>query len=140
MKIRGKRGIVIAHENQQRRRRPILEYACIALSPLPTHTMDKIECFQRKAARVCLRLPFYTPVDHSHLRRLSLSSLHCCRNIRHILLAHSIHHRYKKLKSCLFCTLICHISIQNIDIRPIRVSKVCYLNVSVSTPSSVEYG
>ena len=75
--------------------RPKLEYACIALSPLPTHTMDKLERFQRKAARVCLRLPLYTPADHSHLlRRLSLSSLHCRRNIKHLLLAHSIHHRY----------------------------------------------
>ena len=74
---------------------PKLEYACIALSPLPTHTMDKLERFQRNAARVCLRLPLYTPADHSHLlRRLSLSSLHCRRNIKHLLLAHSIHHRY----------------------------------------------
>ena len=47
--------------------RPKLEYACIALSPLPTHTMDKLERFQRKAARVCVRLPLYTPADHSHL-------------------------------------------------------------------------
>ena len=74
--------------------RPKLEYACIALSPLPTHTMDKLERFQRKAARVCLRLPIYTPADHSHLlHRLCLSSLHCRRNIKH-LLTHSIHHRY----------------------------------------------
>ena len=72
-----------------------LEYACIALSPLHTQIMDKLERFQRKAARVCLRLPLYTPADHSHLlRRLSLSSLHCRRNTKHILLAHSIHHRY----------------------------------------------
>ena len=75
--------------------RPKLEYACIALSPLPMHTMDKLEHFQRKAARVCLCLPLYNPADHSHLlRRLSLSSLHCRRNIKHLLLAHSIHHRY----------------------------------------------
>ena len=45
--------------------------------------------------RVCLRLPLYTPADHSHfLCRLSLSSLHCRRNIKHLLLAHSIHHDY----------------------------------------------
>ena len=31
--------------------------------------MDKLECFQRKAATVCLRLPLYTPADHSHLLR-----------------------------------------------------------------------
>ena len=76
----------------------IQQYARIALSPLLMHTMDKLERFQRKAARVCLRLPLYTPADHSHLlRRLSLSSLHCSRNIKHLLLAHSIHHRYAPL-------------------------------------------
>ena len=46
--------------------RPKLEYACIALSPLSMHTMDKLERFQRKAARVCLRLSLYAPVDHAH--------------------------------------------------------------------------
>ena len=56
--------------------------------------MDKLERFQRKAARVCLRLPLYTPADHPNLlRRLSLS-LHCRRPIKHLLLAHSVHHRY----------------------------------------------
>ena len=73
--------------------RPKLEFACIALSPLPMRTLEKLGRFQPKATRVCLRLPLYTPADHSHLlRRLSLSSLHCRRSIKH-LLAH-IHHRY----------------------------------------------
>ena len=75
-------GSVTKANNNNNIIRPKLEYACIALSPLPTHTMDKLERFQRKAASVCLRLPFYTPADHSHLlRRLTLSSLHCRRNI-----------------------------------------------------------
>ena len=47
--------------------RPKLEYACIALSPLPINTLDRLERFQRKGARICLRLPLYTPVNHSHL-------------------------------------------------------------------------
>ena len=32
--------------------RPKLEYACIALSPLPINTLDRLERFQRKAARI----------------------------------------------------------------------------------------
>ena len=43
--------------------RPKLEYACIALS-LPINTLDRLERFQRKAARICLRLPLYTPVNN----------------------------------------------------------------------------
>ena len=57
--------------------RPKLEYACIALSPLPINTLDRLERFQRKAARICLRLPLYTPVNHSHLlHQLNLPSLY----------------------------------------------------------------
>ena len=75
--------------------RPKLEYACIALSPLPINTLDRLERFQRKAARICLRLPLYTPVNHSHLlHQLNLPSLYSRRKIKHILLAHSIYHQY----------------------------------------------
>ena len=75
--------------------RPKLEYACIALSPLPINTLDRLERFQRKAARICLRLPLYTPVNHSHLlHQLNLPSLYSRTKIKHILLAHSIYHQY----------------------------------------------
>ena len=75
--------------------RPKLEYACTALSPLPINTLDRLERFQRKAARICLRLPLYTPVNHSHLlHQLNLPSLYSRRKIKHILLAHSIYHQY----------------------------------------------
>ena len=75
--------------------RPKLEYACIALSSLPINTLDRLERFQRKAARICLRLPLYTPVNHSHLlHQLNLPSLYSRRKIKHILLAHSIYHQY----------------------------------------------
>ena len=49
----------------------------------------------RKAARICLRLPLYTPVNHSHLlHQLNLPSLYSRRKIKHILLAHSIYYQY----------------------------------------------
>ena len=46
---------------------PIIEYACIAVTPLSITALDRLERIQRKAARICLRLPLYTPLDHSTL-------------------------------------------------------------------------
>ena len=77
-------------------------FACRSTPPLATQNCQGMSSpaalhprWPRKTARVCLRLPLYTPVGHSHLlRRLSLSSLHCGRNLKHIILAHYIHHRY----------------------------------------------
>ena len=42
-----------------------LEYACITLCPVPTHTLDRLDHFQCKAARVWLLLPLCIPVDHT---------------------------------------------------------------------------
>ena len=55
-----------------------LEYACIALSPLPMHTMDKLERCQRKAARVCLRqgMSHSTPLLTTHTFSIDLVFLH----------------------------------------------------------------
>ena len=48
-----------------------------------------------KCCGICLRLPLYTPVNHSHLlHQLNLPSLYSRRKIKHILLAHSIYHQY----------------------------------------------
>ena len=46
---------------------PILQCACIAVTPVPSTALDRLECFQRKAAKVCLRLPIYSHIDHSSL-------------------------------------------------------------------------
>ena len=51
--------------------RPILEYADIAWSNLPTTQSDRLERTQRKAARIILGLSLYEPTSHSRL----LSSL-----------------------------------------------------------------
>ena len=39
--------------------RPVLEYGNVVLSDLPAYLIDKLERFQRKAARIVLRLPLF---------------------------------------------------------------------------------
>lgn len=74
--------------------RPILEYACIALTPLSNMITDCLERFQRRAARLCLRLPLFKPTNHSALlHRLSLPTLSSRRQLRHTQFAHKIHHQ-----------------------------------------------
>ena len=44
---------------------PVLEYGNVVLSDLPAYLFDKLERFQRKAARIVLRLPlFYDQTPH----------------------------------------------------------------------------
>ena len=75
--------------------RPILEYACTVLSPLPATLNDRLERIQRRAARLCLHLPLFEHRTHSVLlHRLKWPSLSSRRTLSHILLAHSLHHRY----------------------------------------------
>ena len=75
--------------------RPIVEYASLAYSSLSTTLSDCLERFQRKAARICLRLPLFTPVQHSSLlHHAELPTLSSRRKLKSILLAHSIQFRY----------------------------------------------
>ena len=75
--------------------KPILEYACIAVTPLPHNIPDRLKRIQRKAARICLHHPLFSPVDHSSLlHRLQLSTLFSRRRIKQLLLSHSIFHHY----------------------------------------------
>ena len=70
--------------------RPIIEYSLIT-SNMPTTLQDKLERFQRKAARICLRLPLFTPTNHSSLlHKLSLPTLSSRRHFRHLVLACSL--------------------------------------------------
>ena len=56
--------------------RPTLEYADIAWSNLSKCQADWLEHFQRKAARVLLKMPLFTPISHSWLlNRLQLPTL-----------------------------------------------------------------
>ena len=88
--------------------RPILEYAGIAVTPLPHNILDRLESIQHKAARICLHLPLFSPIDHfSLLHRLQLSTLFSRRRIKQLLLSHSIFHHYAPLTyfSCNFLLL-----------------------------------
>ena len=72
--------------------RPILEYASLSLSNLPLSLHDKLERFQRRAARVCLRLPLFQHVHHTSLLfQLGLDTLSSRRQLRQITLAHNLH-------------------------------------------------
>ena len=72
---------------------PILQYACIAVTPVPSTALDRLERFQRKAAKVYLRLPIYSHFDHSSLlHRIQLPTIFCRRKIKHIVFSHAIHY------------------------------------------------
>ena len=75
--------------------RPIIEYASIAVTPLPVYLQDRIERFQRKAARICLNLPLFTPVNHSSiLHSLELPTAESRRKLKLVLFAHAIYFEY----------------------------------------------
>ena len=70
---------------------PILQYACIAVTPVPSTALDRLERFQRKAAKVCLRLPIYAHIDHSSLvHRIHWPTIFSRRKIIHIIFSHAI--------------------------------------------------
>ena len=75
--------------------RPILEYASCLLSSLPTTHSDRLERFQRKAARVCLGWPLFTPVNHTHLlSKVAWPTLSSRRRLSITMLGHSLHYGY----------------------------------------------
>ena len=47
--------------------RPILEYACTAWGNLGTTQVDRLERFQRRAAKIILRRPLFVPSNHDEL-------------------------------------------------------------------------
>ena len=74
---------------------PILQHACIAVTPFPYTAVDRLECLQRKAVKVCLHLPIYSHIDHYSL----LHSIHWARifsrlKINHTIFLHWIHNMY----------------------------------------------
>ena len=74
---------------------PIIECACLAVTPLSIAALDGLERIQRKAARICLRLPLYTPLNHSTLlHRLKWPTMFSRRKVKLTLLAHSIKYQY----------------------------------------------
>ena len=75
--------------------RPILEYGNTVTSPLSITLCDRLERFQRRAARLCLGIPLFAPVNHTLLlHKLNLPSLFSRRNLKHALFTHSIFYGY----------------------------------------------
>ena len=74
---------------------PVFSYASNALTPLSHTSLDRLERLQRKAARICLHLPLYTHLEHSHLlHRIKWPTLFSRFKVKHILFAHSLCHIY----------------------------------------------
>ena len=73
--------------------RPALEYASTTWSNLSVRDSDALERVQRRAARICLRLPLFQPAHHSGLlHRLHWPTLSSRRHLKQVLLAYDIQH------------------------------------------------
>ena len=71
--------------------RPKLEYASTVFSSLSVTISDRLERFQRKAARICLGLPLFQPTNHSALlHRVGWSTLSSRRRYVRLLFAHDL--------------------------------------------------
>ena len=73
--------------------RPSLEYASTAWSSLTARQIDRLERFQRKAAKTILRRPLFVPSDHDEiLQTIGWPSLHSRRRYRLAVLGYRIAH------------------------------------------------
>ena len=71
--------------------RPMVEYGSLALSNLSSTQTDQLERLQRRAARICLRLPLFQPTHHSALlHRLELHTMSSRRVYRQAVFGHSL--------------------------------------------------
>ena len=74
--------------------RPKIEYADTAWSNMPGYLADRLERFQRKAARIVLGLPMFTPINHTDLlTAVGWPTLTSRRKLHLAQLAHALHHR-----------------------------------------------
>ena len=74
--------------------RPKLEYGSLVYSSLSTTLSDKLERFQRKAARLCLGLPLFKPADHSSLlHRVHWPTLSSRRHLTRLVFGYRLMHR-----------------------------------------------
>ena len=75
--------------------RPVLEYGSLTLSPLSSQQLDTLERLQRRAVKVCLRLPIFQPSHHSSLlHQVALPTLTSRRSIKQVMFAHAMHHHH----------------------------------------------
>ena len=71
--------------------RPVIEYGSLVLSNTTRTQKDRLERVQRRAARICLRIPLFAPVHHSSLlHHLQLPTLVSRQLLRQFTLAHNI--------------------------------------------------
>ena len=71
--------------------RPIIEYGSLVLSNMPATLEDRLERLQRRACRICLRLPLFTPTHHtSILHAVDLPTLASRRKFRQLVSAHAL--------------------------------------------------
>ena len=74
---------------------PILQYACLAVTPVPSTALDRLERFQRKRAKVWLRLLVYSDIDHSSLlHRIQWPTIFSRRKIKHVVFSNAILYMY----------------------------------------------
>ena len=74
--------------------RPKLEYASLVYSSLSGTLSDKLERFQRRAARLCLGLPLFRPVNHTTLlHRVDWPTLSSRRQYVHLVFAFRLYNR-----------------------------------------------
>ena len=74
--------------------RPVLEYGSLALSNTTQQQRDTLERIQRRAIRICLRIPLFAPVHHSSLlHHAKLPTLSSRLLVKQALLAWDIHHQ-----------------------------------------------
>ena len=71
--------------------RPVVEYGSLALSNLSVNLQDKLERRQRRACRICLRIPLFRPTHHtSLLHNMGLPTLASRRVYRQVIFAHAL--------------------------------------------------
>lgn len=73
--------------------RPVIEYSSVAFVSLPCTLRDRLETFQRRAAKIILGKPLFQHYDHDHLlTELSWPTLDSRRRFLSTLLGHALAH------------------------------------------------
>ena len=70
--------------------RPILEYSSIVFAPYTKRNIDKLEAFQRRAARFVTSNYSYTSSVTAMMETLNWNTLHARRNILTLIMFHTI--------------------------------------------------
>lgn len=91
LRLRGKLNRAALSTIYQTYIRPIVEYGNLAMSSMGVGLEDSLERLQRRAARICLRLPLFQPTHHSAiLHHLGWATMSSRRKLRQLQLGHSL--------------------------------------------------